>query len=317
MIGRNLLDYFKHDAKLQSFDNLEILLKKVINGSSVFAKIVDADPNNRAYTMEGNLSNYGDEVLIIKYPAYPDDEEYEKKFNLLLRRIAPNAFIDVSNIGDSKNELLVLRGRSPMALRSFELVKGKLRKSYDNAFLNIANETVTNLTLHTENGRESYSKLIPFTDDEKYDEFLKLYNEEYLFSLLTAYSIGVVEKINDRYYFRYDLQRDLSGREPLSEKGEKFYQIKSTLFSHDVGSIANSKKLKDRIVYKILESIDLYLNTRDMKKVENREKIIDKIYNQILPGILKLDYENDITDKEFSLIKKAADKAIERLKMIN
>jgi hypothetical protein len=314
MIGRNILDYFKHDTKYQSFENLERYLKKVIDNSSVFAKIVDPNSN----TIEGHIENYGTEALIIQYPAYPKDEEYEKKFNTLIKRIAPNAVVDIVSSNESKNEILILRGRSPMGLRSFELVKGKLRQSYNNAFLNLKNEAVTNLTVHSEGGRDSYPKLIPFVDEEKRDAFIKLFNENYLTYLLIAYSIGFVENRNDQFYYKQDLNSDLSDRDVLSEKGDKFYQIENRIFVHDiVGIDGEPKKLKERLIFKITEASSSYLNSREMKKIESRNVLVEKINNEIIPMILKSDYENDVTDKEFTIIKKAAEKAVEKLKTIN
>ena len=204
-----------------------------------------------------------------------------------------------------------------MALRSFELVKGKLRQSYNNAYLNLKNESVTKLTIHTEGDKDSYPKLIQFVDDEKRDAYIKLFNDNFLTDLFIAFSIGFVEKRNDQYYYKHDLESDLSDRDALSEKGDKFYQIEKTLFTHDIGNTAEPKNIKERIMSNISKAIDLHLNSREMKKTENRDLLVDKINKEILTMILESDYENDVTDKEFMIIKKAAEKAINNVKTIN
>jgi hypothetical protein len=325
IIDRNILDYFKNHPHYSTISNLEKFLKDIIDSTYVYSdKLKDSEPNNKRFTLVDSISNYAVERLFIQYPIYTQDKNYADEFEKMLKNIFPEAVID-HNVKD--NEIVVFRGKAPMSLRSFDLVKGKLNQSYTNSLKPNPNFNVANLTLHTENNPKgsSYPKLFPIDNDKiKEVEFYKLFENEFLSDLIIAFGIGFIEKIENKYFLKEELSVNYNLIE-LTEDNFKFYDISKKLLSNDYGGEVNdgttirmneALPLSERLTTKIKNNNKNYLSTREMKKKENRDIVINKINNEIVPRIFEIDYEKDITDSQYSIFMNSVKKAISYLNTI-
>jgi len=304
LVGRNVLNYFQNEYK--SMNDIENYFKSFVEKSGVYVRL-DSANSNKIDSLGTITEDYGVSGMVIQYPSYPEDEDFEKKFKEMLLRVFPQpAVIEATKNNGKSNEITIFKARANFALRSFEMVSKMLRQKYYESYG--INENMAALTLHTEKTGNDYPKLIPFDDGEKETEFKKVFDNELLHYFLLGYTLGFVEKIKDKFYLNLEPWNSNSiNIKELSDSNSTFYGIMKYVFDNDINK-QPAVQLQDRLTNILIKAIESFFNKRENTKEEIRKSWIDKMKNEIIPTIFKEDYEEDRTDKEYHLIVNAVEK---------
>jgi hypothetical protein len=305
LVGRNVINYFYHEMK--STEDLQRFFKNIKEETGAYSKFDKV--TEESLDKQRNVI-YAASKYVIKMPAYRSDtdkdlEKYETQFKEVLCsefNIQPeNVIIDINS--EKKNGIFIFKAKANLAVRSFDMVAKMIHPIYHNSFIN--NPGGAELALHTEGSIDSYPKIIPFSESKREEEWEKLFDKEILAYFLLGYSVNYVEKNKDVYSINLEPETAIHSRiYPITDTKAKFYDIKDYLFIKD---IQEKLSIEDRLSNLLINALTEFINKRENKKEDVRLNWIEKIKLEVLPSILKNDYEDDKTDKEFLKIVSCVD----------